>query len=200
MAIPPISESEAPITHLRGTGLAHFRATLMVSLYGGRWERLLERLSPEARAILERPPDPDQWVEASLFHEIHLAQADLPHPDTRKVRGELTAEDELRRQHLVDDLPPGDPSPLILRFPAIWPETNRGGCVTVDHLEPGRCDMSVWATFPYPDYLRDVGPAWVRQALLVAGARNPTVDYLGPGPEDVFYRHRYWLAWELPNG
>lgn len=198
--IPPISDAEARITHLRGTGLAHFRATLKVSLFGGRWETLLARLSPGARALLERPPDPETWVPSELLHEIHLAQADLPHADTRRVRGQLTAEAEVTRSHLLDGVPPGDPRPLIRQFPAHWQVNNRGGCITVDRLDDGVCELSAWATFPYMDYLRDVGPAWMVQALTMAGARNPRVDYLGPGPDDVPYRHRYWLAWTPQDG
>lgn len=194
--IPPITEAEARITHIRGSGLAHFRSTLKVSLFGGRWDTLLARLSPEARGLLEHPSDPEAWVSTELLHEIHRAQADLPHPDTRRVRGQLTAEAEVTRSHLLEGVPPGDPRPLILQFPAHWKVNNRGGCITVDSLEEGRCEMSAWATFPYPDYLRDVGPAWITQALSMAGARNPRVDYLGPGSEDVDYRHRYWLGWD----
>lgn len=196
MGSVPISEAQARITHARGTGFAYLRSTLKVALYGGRWELLLARLSPAARAVLSEAPSLDEWIPVEVLHEIHLAQQDLPHPDTRKVRGELMAEAELTRRELVHPGSGGDPRPLILRFPFLWPETHQGGCVTIDRLEEGQGEMSVWATFPYPDYLRDVAPAWLRQALVMAGARQPRVDYLGPGTGDPLYRHRYWLAWD----
>lgn len=195
MTPAPITETEARITHVRGTGFSHLRATLKVALYGGRWDLLMDRLSAPARALLDHPPALEDWIDAELLLEIHLAQQDLPHPDTRKVRGELTAEAEMKRMDLVSDLSRADPRALILRFVYLWPETNRGGCVTIDRLTDGEGELSVWGTFPYPEYLRDVGPAWVRQAISMAGARDAKVDYLGPGPEDVAYRHRYWMKW-----
>ena len=191
----PITEAEARVTQVRGPGFTQLRATLKVALFGGRWETLMERVSPEARAILERPPELEEWIDTALLLEIHLAQKDLPHPDTRKVRGELMAEEEMRRRHLEASGPRGDPRPLIRQFPAMWPEASRGGCVTLDEVAEDHALMSVWAIFPYPEYLRDVAPAWLRQALLLAGARDPRVDYLGPGAEDPYFRHRYWMGW-----
>ncbi len=130
----------------------------------------------------------------AIRDETNRAGQDLPHPDTRRVRGELMAEEEITRRGL--ESPGGDPRELIRRFPGLWPEGNRGGCVTVDSLSEKEGLMSVWGIFPYPEYLRDVGPSWIRQALLLAGARRAQVDYLGPGESDVHYRHRYWMAWE----
>ena len=191
----PITEAQAHITHVRGTGIANLRSTLKVALYGGRWELLLERLSPPARALLEHAPPIEEWIDTALLLEIHLAQQSLPHPDTRRVRGELTAEEEMKRLNLVPSQPGADPRALILRFPSMWPETNQGGWVTIDSLRDGEGELSAWAIFPYPDYLRDVAPAWICQALSMAGAKNPKVDYLGPQAEDVAYRHRYWMKW-----
>lgn len=191
----PISEAEARITHVRGAGFSNLRATLKVALFGGRWDLLLERLSPPARALLERPPALEEWIDTSLLLEIHLAQQDLPHSDTRKVRGELNAEEEMKRWNLIAEGPGADPRALLLRFPMMWPENSRGGCVTIDSLSNGQGEMSVWGIFPYPEYLRDVAPAWIRQAISMAGARDAKVDHLGPGPDDPYYRHRYWLKW-----
>lgn len=196
MAQAPITGAEAQVTQVRGSGMMHLRSTLKVALYGGRWETLLKRLTPPARAILEHPINLESWIDSSLLLEIHNAQQDLPHPDTRKVRGELMAEGELGRRGLLAEGPGTDPRSLILRLPFMWPETHRGGCVTIDTLQDGRGEMSIWAIFPYPEYFRDVAPAWLRQALSMAGAKDPRVDYLGPGPEDPDYRHRYWLRWE----
>lgn len=191
----PLTEAQAKVTHVRGQGIINFRSTLKVAMYGGRWELLLERLSPPARALLEMAPTAEDWVDTQLLLEIHQAKLDIPHPDTRRVRGELIAEEEVKRRQVETSETATDPQAVIQQFPAWWAYSNQGGCTTIDSLTNGRSEISIWAIFPYPEFLRDVAPSMIRQAIAMAGAKEAKVDYLGPSEDDADYRHRYWLNW-----
>ena len=194
----PITEAEARVTHTRGRGLTFLRSTLKVTLTGSLYDTFMGRVSPEARACMERTPQEEEWVPTPILGEINEARRDLPHADTRRVRGELIAE-KLISPDLLKHLPKGDPRPLLRHFAAFWSEEQRGGLVTLDLLEAGESQISIWAIYPYLEYHRDVLPAYMHQALVLVGAQNPKVDYLGPGEGDPFYRHRYWLKW-MPEG
>jgi hypothetical protein len=104
--------------------------------------------------------------------------------------------EKLNASGLLERFPKGDPRPLLGHFAAQWPEQQRGGLVTLDLVENGESQISIWGIYPYQDYLRAVVPAYMRQVLLMVETPNPRVEYLGPGPEDPHYRHRYRLTWE----
>lgn len=190
----PIPEQQARITHVR-TFAYVFRASILGPLLPEGLERLLAEVSEEARRLLERAPAPDEWVSTEVMAEIRLAYRRLFHLEAARIRGVLMIEEMLKSGLLAPGTGPMTPERLLSAIVEIFPATHRGGLATLDACGPGRARMSIWALFPYPQYLDTVVPEILRTGLLHIGCPGVKVEYDGPQQTGHPYWNRYRITW-----
>jgi|GEM_PF-4994015 len=127
--------------------------------------------------------------------EIRLAYRNLFHLEAARVRGILMIEQMLASGRLGSAARPLTPEQLLAAIIAIFPSTHRGGLAVLDACEPGRAQMSIWAIFPYPQYLGAVVPELLNTGLSQLGYPQAMVDYAGPSQSGHPYRHCYRISW-----
>lgn len=163
--------------------------------WGGEaaWERLLAAVSPECRARFQHPIGFFEWVESGLALELHAAWAELRGGDDMHQRGEDAAREMLGgAQRWMLRL--ASPSFLLQNAPHLYRFYYTGGRLRVQHLESKRAVLEFCAE-GYPEtWFRDALSAWIKVALELTGAKNPTVHYLPPQGTELPL-HRYEVSW-----
>ncbi len=192
-ATPPISASEAEITHMRSSHMAMLRGTYRAVMPEDRWQALLSFLPSDTRELLDQDLDPSGWLPVK--HTIALRDAfirvGLASPFA--VRGQLTAEAFLASeigQRIGCD---GDPIGAVTHFAAVLAELQRGGRLLVEEVRPGRARWTFWGLVPFPEYSRDFGRAFFERLLQLQGAPAARVRYIPPEPGH--FDHRFVADW-----
>lgn len=193
--ITPAPRESLTVTHVRSFGILAFRATILAGLTLDQKEFFLEKLGPESRKLMQRPPGAEEWVPVERLKEIRSVYAQHFKMNLERVRG-YTMASLLFSQPVLEALQNNrNISPFLARFPQIWQACHKGGRVEATQLGPNRARISIQAQFPYPQYLDEVMPSAFLEALNLTGLTGGRVDHLAPTPDDP--THHYDLAWDL---
>lgn len=192
----PLSESQARITHVRRFAYI-FRANVLGTLLPDSLNELRSALSPQACAFLDRAPAPEAWVPTDLIAEIREAYRRLFHLDAARVRGMLMIEHMLASGALEGGGAKAlSPRALLEAIVRIFPETHQGGLAVLDACETDRAQVTIWALFPYPQYLGVMVPEIFHTGLHMVGCEDVRVDYLNPEQAGHPFRHVYTMTWK----
>jgi hypothetical protein len=190
---PPISVSEAEVTHMRSSHMALLRGTYRAAMPEDRWLTLLSYLPTDTRELLDQELDPQGWLPVK--HTIALRDAflrvGLVSPFA--VRGQLTAEIFLNSETGQRLLGGGDPMGTVTHFADVLAELQRGGRLLVEEVRPGRARWTFWGLVPFPEYSKDFGRAFFERLLQLQGAPQARVRYLPPEPGS--FDHRFVADW-----
>ena len=88
------------------------------------------------------------------------------------------------------------PAFLVNAFPRLFSFYYRGGRLEVEMVDDGHARSVLWAEGMYAEWYAHGLPTWVLTALKVAGASDPTVEYLPPAGEGALaFKHQYEIRW-----
>lgn len=183
------------ITHVRGPGILAFRATILAGLTTERQQLLLAELGSEALDLMRQSPGAEAWVPVERLSEIRAAYSKLFETRLEKVRGFTMASllfshpmfQELRDTRTI--------SQFLTRLPQIWETTHKGGRIEAAHLGPKQARITIQAQFPDPQYLEQILPLALQEALNLLGLRQGRVDH--HTPDNRPGTHIFDLHWEL---
>lgn len=181
------------ITQERGPMTRQVRNSALAWCGEPAWERLLATVSPECRLRFQHPIGFFEWVESELALELHAAWAEMRGYDDMRQRGEDAARQMLGgAQRWLLRL--ASPAFLLQNASHLYGFYYRGGRMRLQHLEPGLGILEFLAE-GYPDSWFNEGlSAWIRVALEMTGAKNPSVQYRPPQEPDLPL-HRYEVSW-----
>jgi hypothetical protein len=161
---------------------------LLATLSEEAWAQAQPFLSPEAQAILDRAPAPEDWVSLRALVELSKAQTELGGPETSRARGSLMAE------ILHGDLPSGmRPKDFLVALPQIFQESFLGGRLEVALGPTGRADLVLHGHLPLPGLTEKAIPSCIFTSLKQAGAISVIVDHLPPASPVA--PTRYQVRW-----
>lgn len=175
------------VTHMRGRQAGLFRSMVLATLPEEHWVQA--DLSPEARALVARAPEPGDWVPMGALVELSRVHAESGGPETSRARGSLMGE------ILHGDLPAGmGPGDFLRALPQIFQESFQGGRMDVRILEDGVAHLAFHGRMPLPGLTDKAIPSCLFTSLKQAGATSVVVDAEPPaGPEDpIHYRVRWF--------
>lgn len=182
------------ITHVRGPMARRFKS--MVLRQGGAeaWRDLLDQVSPACRARYEKDLGAFEWVEADLAAELGQTWEAVGGEGSTAARG-LTA-----AQELLDGAHPwllrlATPWMLVQAFPRLFTHYYRGAEVALDHHGDTGASFTLRASGYYPSWYTHGVPAWVGEALRLAGATSVQVAHIPPAEGDPQWCHRYQVRW-----
>ncbi len=181
------------VSQVRGLGIQAFRATILAGLTSDRQELLLENLGPAARNLMCQPPAAEAWVPVELLREIRSAYGGLFDMRLEKVRAFTMASLMFSHPHFEDLRGTRNIATFLARFCLLWQACHDGGCIEGVQRAPHQARVTIWARFPYPQYLDEVMPPALREALQHLGFTGGRVDQQ-PHPVDM---HAYDLNWDL---
>lgn len=205
-------EEDLYILEIRGPVLQHIKSHCQTVCGPEGWEGMLSELSEACRDIFRQDPSVWAWVDVRLVWELSHALIRRVGTEFLADRGRTAAEDHLTSLSAWF-MRLASPIFLMMNMPHIWRFFFRGGLLTIDHLEEGVAQFSVWASNGYPEMFAITFKAWTSKALEMAGARDIAVDYQGPAktPTQALaleqeeslesrwscYRHRYSATWKF---
>lgn len=194
MDVPaPIAPQAAAVRRLRGPGIGQLRALARASMPEARWEAFLAEVPAEVKPLFLASADPMAWVETDLLRR--LLDCLPPGPGV----GLDSALSIHGGPEWVQELCPEafeGPVALAASLPRMWALMADGGLLQAFQVGVAGAEVDLWATVPLPDFLERFVPAWIAQALVLSGARNPRVTVTPPPPGRFI--HRYHLAWDGP--
>lgn len=184
------------ITELRGPMTRQVRNEVLRQGGEKGWQTLLSAVSPPCRELFSRPIGLYEWIPAEMSNE--LSQAYLAHGDVDFIRRRSV--DAAREQITVLNrwmLRLMTPTFFVENVPRIFAFYYRGGRVTVDALQEGRAELSLWAIGFYRGWYERGLTAWLEFALGLTRAKGVRVVYAAPTGEGAeAHRHRYLIRWE----
>jgi uncharacterized protein with HEPN domain len=182
------------VTHVRGVGILAFRATILAALPQDATERLLAELGPEARQLMQRPPQAEEWIPFGRLAEIREVFQSLFGMRLEKVRGMTLANLIFSHPQFQKLRDCKDIAPFLEAFPQIWQAFHKGGRVQATRRGPDRARIEILARFPYPEYIQNVVPAAFQESLSLIGlAQGQVIHTALDSPRD---HHCFDLSWK----
>lgn len=179
--------------------VTHIRASTLGGLFReieGRGPavhtELVSSLSPAARATLDEPLGPFQWVETPLINELVLAYearyglADIERRVHHTVHQQLSVIHGWMLKLLTAET-------LFQQAATLYRFNFRGGAARADEVRPGLALVSVWSRGIYPSWYSHALPGWLTGALGLVGVSGARVVHQPPAEG---HRHRYRVEWD----
>lgn len=167
-------------------------------------ERLLAApgaLSPEALALLERPPAPGIWVPVAVGREFFTWVAAQREGGIAGTVARQHARRDAGQEDPTGHRPPERvlPGARVLDFftglDAVWGRYFQGGTIRADRVEAGQAWISIWSGELFPGWASVDLCHYLAKALMEGYGVQAQVTYRPPPPDRPWW-HRYHLSWE----
>ena len=167
---------------------------------GGKWQALMDGLSPETRALIEKGIMINQWYPLTAYAELSRVIDRIYGAGDRKLiwtLGRYSADEALHGIYKMF-YKVSSPDWVIKMAATVWKQYYDTGRVSIE-LEPvpkGRSLVMTVTDFdtPSPELWLSIG-GWLHRTIELSGGKNVRVEMLGAGPASG-PRAQYRVAWD----
>ncbi|MBS1766376.1 MAG: hypothetical protein JST05_03100 [Acidobacteria bacterium] len=191
-----LTRESVVITELRGPMTRQVREAVLRQGGEKAWAALLASVSEPCRATFSRPIGLFEWIPAEHSKELSLAYMATVDEEYTRRRGKESARELITvvNRWMLRLM---SPSLFLQNTPKMFHFYYRGGVLTLDRLEPGHAQLTLWADAFYPAWFELGLTGWLEGALTLSGAKAAEVRHEAARGEGLeAFRHGYEIRWK----